>query len=122
MAATVPTTFAKSAALPPKATAPPAVATVATAASTPAVSSSAIHSAACTPVVALAASFAWGVLSIVLSPCHLSSIPLIIGFISGQGAEITARRAFTLSALFSAGILITIGAIGAVTAAVWLAG
>jgi cytochrome c-type biogenesis protein len=69
------------------------------------------------PVVAVAAAFAWGVLSIVLSPCHLSSIPLIIGFISGQGGAITLRRAFALSTLFSVGILITIGAIGAITAA-----
>ena len=30
--------------------------------------------------IALAASFAWGVLSILLSPCHLSSVPLIIGY------------------------------------------
>lgn len=27
--------------------------------------------------------FRWGVLSIPLSPCHLTSIPLIVGFISG---------------------------------------
>jgi len=67
--------------------------------------------------VAIGAAFAWGVLSIVLSPCHLSSIPLIIGFISGQGTGVTARRAFTLSTLFSIGILFTIGAIGAITAA-----
>ncbi|MCK4872506.1 MAG: hypothetical protein KAS72_07255 [Phycisphaerales bacterium] len=67
-------------------------------------------------MIAVAASFLWGVLSIILSPCHLSSIPLIIGFISGQGVETTVRRAFTLSMLFSIGILITIGAIGAITA------
>ena len=29
-------------------------------------------------LVALGASFAWGVLSILLSPCHLASIPLIV--------------------------------------------
>lgn len=67
-----------------------------------------------TPLVALAASLAWGVLSILLSPCHLSSIPLIVGFIDGQGA-VTKRRAFALSGLFSLGILATIAAIGAVT-------
>ena len=31
--------------------------------------------------IALAASFIWGILSILLSPCHLASIPLIVGFI-----------------------------------------
>jgi cytochrome c-type biogenesis protein len=66
--------------------------------------------------VALAASFAWGVLSIVLSPCHLASIPLIVGFIDGQG-RLTMRRAFLISFLFSLGILATIAVIGAVTAA-----
>ncbi|UCD73761.1 MAG: hypothetical protein JSV91_08160 [Phycisphaerales bacterium] len=67
------------------------------------------------PAVALSAAFVWGVLSLLLSPCHLTSIPLIIGFISGQGGEISARRAFSLSTLFAIGILITIGAIGAIT-------
>ena len=66
--------------------------------------------------VALGASFAWGILSVILSPCHLSSIPLIIGFISEQG-ELTTRRAFGLSALFGLGILVTIAVIGVVTAA-----
>ena len=68
------------------------------------------------PAVALAASAVWGVLSIVLSPCHLASIPLIVGYISKQG-QVTAKRAFWTSALFAVGILITIAAIGATTAA-----
>jgi cytochrome c-type biogenesis protein len=66
------------------------------------------------PLVALVASAVWGVLSILLSPCHLSSIPLIVGFIDGQGI-VTKRRAFALSGLFSLGILATIALIGAVT-------
>jgi cytochrome c-type biogenesis protein len=69
-----------------------------------------------TPPVALGASFVWGMLSIILSPCHLASIPLIVGFIDEQG-KISARRAFSLSVLFSVGILVTIGLIGALTAA-----
>ncbi|ARN57090.1 cytochrome c biogenesis CcdA family protein [Sedimentisphaera salicampi] len=64
---------------------------------------------------AVAASFIWGILSIILSPCHLASIPLIVGFIDEQG-RMSAKRAFWISTLFSAGILITIAAIGAVTA------
>ena len=70
-----------------------------------------------TPAIALGAAFAWGVLSILLSPCHLASIPLIVGFIDEQG-RISIKRAFLISTLFSVGILITIGAIGAITAAV----
>jgi cytochrome c-type biogenesis protein len=67
-------------------------------------------------LIAVAASFLWGVLSILLSPCHLASIPLIVGFIDEQG-RISTKRAFLISVLFAIGILITIGIIGAITAA-----
>ena len=67
-------------------------------------------------LVAVGASLVWGVLSVVLSPCHLASIPLIVGFIDEQG-RISTRRAFWISTLFALGILITIGVIGAGTAA-----
>jgi cytochrome c-type biogenesis protein len=69
-----------------------------------------------TPAIALAASFVWGILSVVLSPCHLSSIPLIVGFIDKQG-RMSTKRAFAISSLFAGGILLTIAAIGALTAA-----
>lgn len=68
------------------------------------------------PLLALAAAFAWGVLSIVLSPCHLASIPLIVGYLQGGGA-VTPRRAAGLSTLFAVGILLSIALIGAITAA-----
>ncbi len=74
------------------------------------------HAVEGAPAIALGASFVWGILSIVLSPCHLASIPLIVGFISEQG-QVTTKRAFWTSTLFSVGILITIAAIGAITAA-----
>jgi cytochrome c-type biogenesis protein len=74
------------------------------------------HAVEGAPLLALGAAIVWGVLSIVLSPCHLASIPLIVGFISEQG-NVTARRAFWTSTLFAVGILITIAAIGAITAA-----
>lgn len=66
------------------------------------------------PLAALAA-FTWGVLSIVLSPCHLSSIPLIVAFMGGQG-EKSGRRAFAISTVFSLGIMVTIAIVGAITA------
>lgn len=74
------------------------------------------HAVEGTPAIALAAAFVWGILSILLSPCHLATIPLIVGFINGQG-RISTRRAFAISALFAVGILITIAAIGVITAA-----
>ena len=75
------------------------------------------HAVEGVPAMALAAAAAWGVLSIVLSPCHLASIPLIVGFIGQQG-RITTRRAFGISFLFALGILLTIGVLGVITAAV----
>jgi len=66
--------------------------------------------------IAFGAAFVWGVLSILLSPCHLASIPLIVGFIDSQG-RISTKRAFIISTFFAVGILITIGVIGAITAA-----
>jgi len=67
-----------------------------------------------TPQIALTAAFVWGVLSVILSPCHIACIPLIVGFIDGQG-NISTSRAFVLSSLFGFGILITIGVIGLIT-------
>jgi len=66
------------------------------------------------PIIALAASFFWGMLSILLSPCHLASIPLIIAFIGEQG-KMSTKRAFWLATLFSLGILTTIATIGLIT-------
>ena len=74
------------------------------------------HAVEGTWFIALIASFVWGVFSVILSPCHLASIPLIVGFIDGQG-RISTRRAFCIATLFAVGILITIAAIGAITAA-----
>ena len=66
--------------------------------------------------LALLASFAWGILSILLSPCHLSSIPLIIGFLTAQGEKKTSRG-FLLAFIFAVGIFFTIIVIGIITAA-----
>ena len=74
------------------------------------------HAVEGTAAIAITAAFAWGILSVLLSPCHLASIPLIVGFIGRQG-KMSTKRAFITSALFAVGILITIAVIGAVTAA-----
>lgn len=66
-------------------------------------------------VLAVVASFIWGILSIILSPCHLASIPLIVGFVDRQG-QISTKRAFVVSLVFATGILATISVIGFVTA------
>ena len=63
---------------------------------------------------ALLAAFAWGVVSIVFSPCHLASVPLVVGFISTQEGAST-KRAFRLSLVFALGMLASIALIGLVT-------
>ena len=73
------------------------------------------HAVEGAPIIALSAAIIWGILSIILSPCHLASIPLIVGFISAQG-QVTAKRAFWTSTLCAVGILITRASIGAITA------
>jgi len=66
-------------------------------------------------MLAVGVSFVWGILSILLSPCHLAGIPLIVGFVNDQG-RITAKRALIISTLFSLGLLVTIALIGIITA------
>ncbi len=66
--------------------------------------------------VALAAAFLWGILSVALSPCHLSSVPLVVAYMSGGTELPTGRRALWLSSAFAAGILASIAVVGAVTA------
>jgi len=65
--------------------------------------------------IALIGSFIWGLISILLSPCHLSSIPLVIGFLTNQEQK-SVGRAFRLSLIFSLGILVSIAFIGIITA------
>lgn len=74
------------------------------------------HAIEGTPAMAVAAAVVWGILSLLLSPCHLASIPLIVGFIDRQG-QMSVRRALLISGLFASGILVTIAIIGAITAA-----
>ena len=77
--------------------------------------SSLSHAVTAAPSIALSAAAGWGLLSILLSPCHLASIPLIVGYIDGQG-QMSTRRAFVIANLFAVGILISIALIGLLTA------
>ncbi|HOJ63185.1 MAG TPA: cytochrome c biogenesis protein CcdA [Spirochaetota bacterium] len=66
-------------------------------------------------VFGLVSAFVWGILSVILSPCHIASIPLIMAFIGRQG-KIKLYKAFLISLVFSLGILISITFIGFITA------
>ena len=65
-------------------------------------------------LLAAAGALAWGILSVVLSPCHLAGIPLVIGHIITQ-SDGTKRKAGVMALLFALGILVTLLLIGAVT-------
>jgi cytochrome c-type biogenesis protein len=63
---------------------------------------------------AMVAAFVWGVLSVVLSPCHLAGIPLIMGHIVTQ-SDGTKKKAGVMALLFALGILVTLLVIGIIT-------
>ncbi|MDP1827880.1 MAG: cytochrome c biogenesis protein CcdA [Archangium sp.] len=67
------------------------------------------------PWLALLAAFAWGALSVVLSPCHLTSIPLVVAYVNGDGVPPPFRRGLGLSSLFALGTLASIAVIGLLT-------
>jgi cytochrome c-type biogenesis protein len=67
------------------------------------------------PAAVLAASFVWGLLSILLSPCHLSGIPLVMAFVSGDRKTVPASRAFGLSLIFGLAVMLTVMVLGAIT-------
>lgn len=67
--------------------------------------------------LAFAGSFFWGMVSVLLSPCHLASMPLLIAYVAGQKSIPPPRQAVRLALLFAGGIFITIIGIGLVCAA-----
>lgn len=69
------------------------------------------------PAIALPGAFLWGMVSVLLSPCHVTSIPLLIAYVAGQETIPHPRRAALFAILFAAGIFITIMAIGLICAA-----
>ena len=56
--------------------------------------------------------FLWGMVSVLFSPCHLASIPLIIGYVGGQNQLVEGRKATLYSVFFTSGLFITIAIIG----------
>ncbi len=67
--------------------------------------------------LALGASLLWGVLSVLLSPCHLGMIPLVVGFV-GTGVDgDEPGRAARLSFAFAGGMLVALAVLGLVVAA-----
>lgn len=66
--------------------------------------------------LALAGAFIWGMVSVLLSPCHLASIPLIVAYVGGQQTAVNPKRAGWYAGAFTLGLFITIAAVGIVCA------
>ena len=58
--------------------------------------------------LAVVGCFLWGLVSVLFSPCHLASIPLMVGYVAGQGTLVQGRQAVGYSLLFSALSIVTI--------------
>ncbi len=65
-------------------------------------------------VVAAIGCLLWGMVSVALSPCHMASIPLIVGYVAGQEQGVRAKSAATYAAAFTGGLFITIALVGIV--------
>jgi cytochrome c-type biogenesis protein len=60
--------------------------------------------------------FLWGMVSVLFSPCHLASIPLIVAYVGGQEQLLKPRQAAHYSVAFTLGLFITIALIGIICA------
>jgi cytochrome c-type biogenesis protein len=58
--------------------------------------------------------FLWGMVSVLFSPCHLASIPLLVSYVAGQNQIVEGRKAVLYAVLFTFGLFITIATIGIV--------
>lgn len=63
-------------------------------------------------LIAALGCFLWGMVSVAFSPCHIASIPLIVGYVAGQEKALKAREAANYAAVFSIGLFISIAMVG----------
>ncbi|MCJ7830475.1 MAG: sulfite exporter TauE/SafE family protein [Desulfobacterales bacterium] len=66
--------------------------------------------------IAAVGCFLWGMVSVLFSPCHLASIPLIIAYVGGQEGVVAPRKAGHYAVAFTGGLFITIASIGFICA------
>lgn len=63
--------------------------------------------------VAVLAAFAWGFVSIWMSPCHLAGVPLVVGYLTGGPTP--ERRPTAIILAFALGALVSLVPLGAIT-------
>jgi len=67
-------------------------------------------------LLASVASFLWGMISVLFSPCHLASIPLMIAYVAGQREILAPRQAGFYAVLFTGGLFLSITLVGSICA------
>jgi len=60
----------------------------------------------------VAGAFLWGLVSVLFSPCHLASVPLMMGYVAGQGRLVQGREAVGYALAFTSGLFVTIALVG----------
>ncbi len=68
------------------------------------------------PAIAAVGCFLWGMTSVMFSPCHLASIPLIVAYVGGQQRALRPKQAGYYAAAFTFGLFITIALVGIICA------
>ena len=68
--------------------------------------------------IAFVGCFLWGMVSVLFSPCHLASIPLIVAYVAGQETAVNPKRASLYAGAFTTGLFVTIALVGIICA--WL--
>jgi len=63
-------------------------------------------------LIAALGCFLWGMVSVAFSPCHIASIPLIVGYVAGQEKALKVRQAASYAGVFSIGLFISIAMVG----------
>jgi cytochrome c-type biogenesis protein len=62
--------------------------------------------------IAAAGCFLWGMISVLLSPCHMASIPLIVSYVAGQHRTLSPRQGAKYAVAFTLGLFMTIALVG----------
>lgn len=60
--------------------------------------------------------FLWGMISVLLNPCSLTSIPLVVAYVGGQEQMVKGRQAVRYAVLFSGGLFLAIVGMGVICA------
>ncbi|MBQ9418962.1 MAG: cytochrome C biogenesis protein [Synergistaceae bacterium] len=63
--------------------------------------------------------FLWGMASVILSPCGISLVPLVVGYIENTDTP-TRKRAFLVSCAFSLGIIFNLSLVAFITSGLGL--